>query len=745
MNPMVRFALVTLLAGMAAFVPLPPAHAEPSVTALAPATQVGGVAETAGFVPLELVQVDATKLNPVLRDVSLGERREQAWLDAFILEIEPDRETVGPVLNVALRSGADLEPGTYRLLVEVRGGGLAAPASLPVQAVVPAPPTASLAHEPLALRLVDLIPFPWRGEPARLAGGELVLRETSRKTDVEWLRFVQTGTKNSEGQPVLGSLRPKGVVKPHAAGVGAPEEAIRLGPVPAGETAEFELEAAGFPFGQSSGNVELSAPEMEEPLVIPFTLEHRLDPLLLLVPVLIGLAVGYFARVVLARRIEIGEVRAQADELLDRLAKERKDRRSPDFHAAVDGLRAKLKAALEQRDLEALRGEIAEVETGLATAIEEFEGERAAVAQRLGDLHALVHPDTAWSLPSQVLQALRANEVKTTLKRVEKALQAGRVGEAKRTLDECVEGMTTTIEDKVEAWRNTALCALEELRIEVNPLVEKAKSAASGQRDAAKEALAALVPAGPESELVPLVEASDGAHRRLSELTRELLRVTHARIDRLLAVLGDLELPAPELIVRLHEVSDRFFDVAAGKAERPVEALDHYREQAPEVSAELNRAVLGQLQGAEEREARGLLESGDYHAVEEALQTWLSTPAAMQGLPDRARSAAGLTALSLPAPTGLGGVSSTVLQIPGAGPVEGAAEVRRARTLRELAALKFVRFSIAAALILIAAYFVHEPDWVGTTREWVALFFWAFVLDVTIDTVIDVGGKVKGS
>jgi predicted anti-sigma-YlaC factor YlaD len=70
-------------------------------------------------------------------------------------------------------------------------------------------------------------------------------------------------------------------------------------------------------------------------------------------------------------------------------------------------------------------------------------------------------------------------------------------------------------------------------------------------------------------------------------------------------------------------------------------------------------------------------------------------------------------------------------------------EALRARTWRELAAARALRFTIASVLILGVGYALFAGKFVGNWNDIMAIFVWAFTANISVDAVMESVRPVK--
>lgn len=71
-------------------------------------------------------------------------------------------------------------------------------------------------------------------------------------------------------------------------------------------------------------------------------------------------------------------------------------------------------------------------------------------------------------------------------------------------------------------------------------------------------------------------------------------------------------------------------------------------------------------------------------------------------------------------------------------------EVMRARTVKELFLAKTAQTLIVGAAIAVLGYLFFAENFVGTTKDMAAIFFWGFGLDVSMDNLLGLAAKLPG-
>jgi hypothetical protein len=72
-------------------------------------------------------------------------------------------------------------------------------------------------------------------------------------------------------------------------------------------------------------------------------------------------------------------------------------------------------------------------------------------------------------------------------------------------------------------------------------------------------------------------------------------------------------------------------------------------------------------------------------------------------------------------------------------------ESLRVSSIRELILAKGIRWIIASVGIVIIGYVLFASKFVGTFPDLLAIFVWAFGVDISVDALLDAGKKLKQS
>jgi hypothetical protein len=335
----------------------------------------------------------AGEVSITLLDVRYDRLVDQRVTEKFSVAPTIERgEGRGPAILVTVSDVAALRPGAYELTI-----GTAHPTSEPVPPIVVTleRPGVEL-QQPGKITLDVFYPFPLvPGSGADVYPQELRLRPApaSKFARISDVSFYASAFRTAGDRPSRGTL------------------ALTAGtPVAAGQPLVVAVAAADFPAGVSSGSIEVSGPDLTEPRTVDIDVRARHSTVWVVVLIALGLLLGFLVRVVLQKRVTVGDARARAATVAGEL--ERHLARTPDkvFADTVKPVLVKLREALDGDDGEAMTAEA-------ATATEALKGATAGLQTRVTHTHArlrtfqIIAADAS-ALPPELAQVVRhASEV----------------------------------------------------------------------------------------------------------------------------------------------------------------------------------------------------------------------------------------------------------------------------------------------------------------------------------------------
>lgn len=718
-------------------VPLLAADEPPKVVSFPYGTQVeisAAGTEDTRWIPVKLADgVDIGDVRPTLRDVKRGDVRA-GFEDAFAVQAASGDDSTGPGITVTVSLDPPLEPGTYTLHLEVPAIGETTEVMQALQVVVPDAKVQALGA--LAVTRVEGLGF-WQ---AREVGNQIRLRETGDRSRLTGASLVQLEATGPGREPVTARLTS-----------GSPLE------LEAGSSEKiFQLDSEGeFPLGETKGKLELDGPQLDAPVTLQFEYLRRLHRYWLLVPVIFGILLGYMIRIGLVRRAEKLELESQAYAFLVRVAKEKGRSKDSPLHTRLDEIEANVRRHLDNSDK--LPDQLTAAQEELKAALEEWAERQATQKGRLNDLNNLL--SLAWQIPRSMRDALRARDVQEGLNRAAARLDEKDPKGATDDLDEVETTLKKHLASAADAWRDKLKGKLGELDQPRTLLLTEAATWAASRLTTTRDALVAIPADAPDPEIEALLYKAHEASVDLGNLVEALDLRMRTRLKSLLDTLGSLALPEPEIIEDLARRGQSFFESPEERGPSPdAEArLRRILDEVPEIGELLVEAMVSQVEDGDRKELAKKLRNEKFDEAAQFLREHLKAGAprrtaptpgegAVLGSPSVSARASAISALSAGrAPR----ASSIVGRVFGRWfggeilEVGETAEAQRVRTHGEIARIKLMQLFLAGVLILVASYFVFAETYVGTAKQNIGLFFWAFALDLSVEGALSVGNLLR--
>lgn len=663
-------------------------------------------------IPVRLVDgVAWNAVNVVVTDVH-REGRGEEWMRHAVdrLTKSPTDARSGPALLLPVVSTAFYEAGTY--MVELEATTLGQPLQRLQLRLTRAP--AVLAAAPVQVRHeVPLV----RRESGW--GGSLLVAETSGAAGVIALRPLP---------PLLAV--PGGAT-------------LRFGDprsVPVGTPVRIPFEVNGIlPLGSTAGTIRLTSPQLGAPVDVPVTIFTHRPHWLLVAVILAGLILGWLVRTFLTGRIERNQLRVQADDVLQRMETAVETHTDTTFQEEVRGLANTLREARDGKAAEALATVITAADTGLRTAFDRLKTRLDEARERGVVLGRLVR--TEWSLPSAPTTALL--DARKALKDAEEALVRGDAAGACQLLDRAEAGLKDAFRNALNTWPIERRTVLDEL----TALPPAVRNRAQPWIAAIETDLEAVqVPGDDEIESLrsPLA-AMHRARLREEQLTEALVEWVDALGAEVQVVLGT-GTPNAKAIAEFRAALETFRARAGTSSQDPDERLRILAGDLPVLNRAIRTVVTSHTSQAAMAEVTALLAEGRYvEAAQRAARqeddegpVLRDTPESQKPAGMAAAEAGGVFHVPEPGIAGARGVSLLGLGIPE--PVR----VHRARVWKQLMLDQALLTVIVGAAITILGYYLYSTDYVGTGRELLTIFLWAFGLDVGVQTLVAQSARLAG-
>lgn len=459
--------------------------------------------------------------------------------------------------------------------------------------------------------------------------------------------------------------------------------------IDAGCAADVAVTANGeFPLGTSTGTLLIDAAELAQPLEVAYEVRARRCLGVIFIVALAGLFVGQLLRFTLANIQTLGNARLQARELLKRLVDEDTRRHDAVFRAALADIAAKLADTAKKNSADGVTKATTEASTALDKALSDLKTAADAARAKAATLATLLGSGRA--APAQVAALVSAG--RTSLNLAASMLADDDAHGADEMLTRAAETFRAGLPRAVRAWRLSVADALAAW-----------KDAGMGDPATARQMVDAVTPTG---DPAAVLKALSDAQAQLWNTMEGGLRLLKGLVARASDAAGSGN-----------------GDVAKAKA-----ALDEAEkmlaadEGTPELIVRLATTA---------RDVRKLLV--------QYVDPKLDPTASLDQLSVRLKAPSGAPPMSPPRAPDITAPDPTVgvqrpMNLPRVDAIpDPAPRITWARTLSVV---------ISGVLIALIATATYAKTFVGTGTELVAIFFWAFALNVGADAVITAAAKL---
>jgi hypothetical protein len=633
--------------------------------------------------------------------VALGTRRDGDLFDAFKASEETDTGFTLTAERKYLR-----RPGTYQVTVQVTAKGPspaegkpeAVARSLIEVSVVRIPPAI---HTPAAL-IVDIERVPFQNDTVRST--PFAVMETKRAVDLNDVALHQIGTNLRENAPAFGILKAELVDSPKKPGTTTLSRE---------SSSDVKLTPSGFDLGTTTGTLSLTANELSEQLLIPFSVSTRRSAWLVFALFLLGGIAGHLFR----RLAKDAQTRATLFQEADRnisALRQLAERSPPGQRRELANQILDLRQAATTSN-DKLIAELAKATSLLERVVKELDAMLADGKPRLATLSQVA---SLQNVPPPLDRLIE--ELPPLLGKASGMRDAANAAAMQVALDEAESVLSTAV--------SNAGPALQSLHDEVSALKEAIGRGPSQLDDDAgvvDQFLAALdaVRSRPNREtLAPTLIALDTSARGLSDYVQAAARK-----------LRTLAAEANAILVNGRKVAEELEEATrvplAGDLLANVHAL----------AARIN-AVRQPIQtrivkyGSRAAQADTALQQRDFLGALKQLEPLLE-PA--QGGPNVALDVNPLPEASKAGPSASSRAFSDV------GPFDTGLPLLTKQVETRSTLARYFQMGLAFAILPLGAYLIYGPSFIGTNLEIGAILATAFVTDFTADAAVAALEKLK--
>jgi hypothetical protein len=554
----------------------------------------------------------------------------------------------------------------------------------------------------------------------------LTLVESSNLSNLTKVHFTQD-TNTALGAKLIG-----GTVR-----ITEPEKQID-----AGKSANFAYEVVDdFPIGTATGTLTVRAAETTGPAgTVDFEVRSHLHPIYIGVTIFIGLVVSFLLKVYFQQKIELDQVKLDARKLLERVVDLEGKHHDAEFLKAYKDAKDALESVLGGDSAVDVNARKTDLDTVWRDALQKLATRHQELETKLTKFSDTV--GVPWFVPKTIREALE--KTKSDLALAQVSLDRDDLRDVKQLLEDSLPRLGDTIRTNALAWQSGVNGILDELLKSPQGISKAIGDKLAKPVDDVRATLNKISPATDLSTI-------EQVHQALIDLRTE--RTTAAQFFDWLRVAVSAEVSGVQTAAK--QLGPSKWDMVTFDklllAEKNLEDTLSVAADSPSWGnletrlSEFHNAWIQALQSQLKTPPAGvddLLKGRDYKGAAEAVITQLKKNHSMLG------SAAPVATLPIQVPgfTQAFTIASTspVYLIRShfqtlftAAPVMPTSVTAARQLWRD----KFWQSLVVGLIVTVFGYTTQLGTFVGTFTELSTLFFWAFGLDLTVDTVKTLAAK----
>jgi hypothetical protein len=642
---------------------------------------------------------------PQITEVSLNGVREKAWTNWFHASWEPAK---GKPASLVISVSDDLKKtGTYNLVLLLRP-------DLPKLTLQIVQPAAQLeTPEKLLITRTQYLPLICCNPNSF----SFDVRESSGAASITDLGFFnrQATQGNDSVSGTLALKEPARIIAGRAA------------------TVHYELRG-DYPLGIATGSLKLIAPQLAQPIALPYEVHTKLHAFYLVLAIVLGLALSYYARTRLQKRIQLSQARLQADEILQEIADCGRNYDERVRNAVEHGEHgsAELRAAVTTENVETITQRAAELRTAWVTAITDFNIRIASATEDFGELQSLLVLE--WLVPTPCAAALL--EAKAPVANAKDALQRRNADEAQAAITNARQQFANTLHNTGRTWQNDA-----------RGLADTMGQATAGVPESVRAQFATIIQqAPPELNRVtnePIATDTASLRRALEDLQTELasfsnllVRLAASLRSEWKAIEGDWQatpgIPHPEPFGILTTDFLALVGEVQTAAVNPRPLLESLPDRLARLQQEWRDTIVRQVPANHPSLPRlqEQIANRNFRVSVRAMSAIIQSAEPPWGdvRGPAARAAAG-EAAEPPEQRHV----TTIFSYGGTAPQSPIPGLPRVRILQSLLQAQLLQTGIVGALTALWAFTSYSQSWDGTWTGLLAPLLGAFLLDVSVE------------
>ena len=644
-------------------------------------------------------------------DVAVDDRHDPALLEAF--QIRPDDKHTALWLSANIKPV--MVPGKYAIQLGIENNdGLKQ-----IEKITLKVPAAKI-KQPESL-IVHNVKWPW--SKGTVEGAYISIIETSRRSRITNLSVSQLGIDHPQAEPNEFKLK-----------------FADADNIPPGGRAQLNGELIGpFPLGSIKGKLSLSAPELEDQLEVPFEVKTRYYKGMLLAILVSGLILGYITRIKLQATITLNTFRLEALELIEQIVSAKQNYPDTKFKNILDGLKSNLDNALKSKDTAKLKESISTASETFAKEIDALIKLRDSVQSEINGLRITL--TRSWSLPNLIQQKLKdSNE--ELVKIQTDHLNQGNPTRAKEETDNINKILKKSLSDLSHEWINRLKNWISEIKAGGLPEANRdLPKEFSSQADVIETKATDFFNEEPKLNIEELLEKIHllyvGA-KRLIELSLQPLKDIPFSVIQIIedyADVSSIKKPLSDLDKQIQESGpqpENYLFEQILKASKTIgnsiESIIRDKNTDPSIKALLDQ---GRFEEAAQKTVEHLKSKEEDRVLGDEKTS----------IPQKRFDMALFTSWPIEMPKRAEFVSSPSFHVK----EPPAINLMRLESRELLNSAKFFQFLLSGVGIALLGYFMFSDNFVGTGKDILTAFLWAYTIDIGVDIFVELAKKWKPS
>lgn len=679
-----------------------------------------------------------TSVNPEVVWVRFGNQSNETLRRAFAASWETQNDPHAIKITVE-NYAAIAQSGAYDVTLGLKSkDGTAGQKLLKLQIIHP---PAKL-RSPLDILIIERTRwFPFLPDYATLSSISLSLTEISKRSCLTGLRIQPIHNAAIGDRQVTGHLR-------FLMGNRAGNKDATIGD----EVASAKLEAGGhtnvgyetegdFPLGTVKGSLEVSAAELSDALPLNFEVRSRLASIYILVFIVFGLFMSYFLKRKLQPEITLGQALIQGRRLLKHV----EDEAFPDseFHTNIGEALKKLKQVLTGSDAVAVSTASNELDKAFSDARQRLFERRALLQKQIDGFLVITRND--WEVPTVIRKVLE--DARGKMNAIEGFMKKNDIGNAESAFRLFKIKFPSALKDAISNWEDGIKSYWETIKAAKQGITATTKAMfAKIADDEIKRVIDPLqfgnTDQAPEVALQNVVIAREHALR----VAKGLEQAIQADVTNAKNILDTAKL-SQETRDRLNAAFSKLQSIVKSRASSAVPAADDPAAELTELErqlSEMNHSWLEMMLDQESKPpVKASFESQDYvEALRQAVKALgVSTGVVVDALD---ASAEELTESQFWQPSASADIPPAFPRVVTESPnVVASSHLDKIR-IEDENQLKWAKRKLSmiiGVILLLIGYGLYREKFVGNFSDFLLIFFWAFGLDVTLDTVVKLAGQ----